>query len=68
MQAFIKRFPQVHQYTAWNEPDFIYLRVGHNPSLAAAYYNQLCYASMGHHNTVLAGDMFMPAPQLGCLP
>jgi hypothetical protein len=65
VNAFIKRFPQVHQYTAWNEPDFTYLSVGHNPSLAAAYFNQLSYASMGRHNTILAGDMFMPAPQLG---
>jgi len=65
VQAFIKRFPQVHQYTAWNEPDFVYLSLGRNPTLAAQYFNQLAYASMGHHNTILAGDMFMPAPQLG---
>lgn len=66
VKAFIKRFPQVHQYTAWNEPDFIHLpAVGDHPALAAAYFNQLAFASMGHHNTVLAGDMFMPAPQLG---
>jgi hypothetical protein len=66
VRAFIRRFPTVHQFTAWNEPDFIYLpQIARNPSLAASYYNQLCYASIGHHNTVLAGDMFMPAPQLG---
>jgi hypothetical protein len=66
VRAFIKRFPTVHQFTAWNEPDFIYLpQIANHPSLAAAYYNQLVFASMGHHNTVLAGDMFMPAPQLG---
>jgi hypothetical protein len=65
VRAFIKRFPTVHQFTAWNEPDFIYLpQIAQHPSLAAAYYNQLVFASMGHHNTVLAGDMFMPAPQL----
>jgi Glycosyl hydrolase catalytic core len=63
VQAFIKRFPQVKQYTAWNEPDFTYVNLARNPQLAASYFNQLAYAC--HHCTILAGDMFMPAPQLG---
>jgi hypothetical protein len=65
IRAFIKRFPQVHQYTAWNEPDFQYLSIARNPWLAAQYFNQLVFASRGHHNTILAGDMFMPAAQMG---
>ncbi len=65
VHAFMKRFPQVHQFTAWNEPDFPYVKLAHDPRLAAQFYNQLVFASMGHHNTVVAGDMFMPAPQLG---
>jgi hypothetical protein len=64
VRAFVKRFPQVHQYTAWNEPDFIYLSLARNPRLAAQYFNQLAFTCRGHC-TVLAGDMFMPAPQLG---
>jgi len=62
VRAFIKRFPQVHQFTAWNEPDFIYLPLSRNPWLAAQYFNQLAFTC--RHCTVLAGDMFMPAPQL----
>jgi hypothetical protein len=65
VRAFLKRFPQVHQYTAWNEPDFPWLSIARNPWLAAQYFNQLVFASRGKHNMILAGDMFMPAPQLG---
>jgi hypothetical protein len=65
VRAFIKRFPQVDQYTAWNEPDFQYLSIARNPWLAAQYFNQLVFVSRGRHFTILAGDMFMPAPQLG---
>lgn len=65
VRAFIKRFPQVHQYTAWNEPDFPYVNLVRSPWLAAQYFNQLVFATAGHHDTVLAGDMFQAAPQLG---
>jgi hypothetical protein len=64
VRAFIKRFPQVHQYTAWNEPDFPYVALARNPRLAAQFFNQLVFTTRGRHFTIVAGDMFMPAPQL----
>ncbi len=63
IEAFIKRFPQVKQYTPWNEPDWVYRSLGHKPGLAASYFNALVRHCK--HCTVLAGDLYLPAKQLG---
>jgi hypothetical protein len=62
VRAFIHRFPSVRRYTAWNEPDFPYTRLGHDPTLAAAFFNTLVRSCRGC--LVIAGDLFMPAAQL----
>ncbi len=60
VKAFLKAFPQVKYYTAWNEPDFSYRSLARKPALAANYFNTL-YELCGHHCTVLAGDVYLPA-------
>jgi hypothetical protein len=62
VRAFIRRFPWVKQYTAWNEPDLIWTPLGQNPGWAAAFFNTLVYNC--HRCTVVAGDVFMPASTL----
>ncbi len=59
VQAFLKDFPQVKDYTAWNEPDFSYRTLARNPALAANYFNTLY--TLCHGCTVLAGDVYLPA-------
>ena len=59
VKAFLKAFPQVKTYTAWNEPDFSYRHLARTPSLAANYFNALF--EMCSHCTVLAGDVYLPA-------
>jgi hypothetical protein len=61
---FLKQYPRVHNYTAWNEPDWIYLSLAHNPRLAASYFNELT-TLCGRHCTVAAGDAYLPTPALG---
>lgn len=63
VKAFIHDFPQVKIYTAWNEPDWVYRSLSRQPGLAAAYFNAL--VSSCHRCTVVAGDLYLPAPQLG---
>lgn len=63
VEAFVHKFPQVKQYTAWNEPDWIYRSLSRNPLLAAAFFNALVRHCP--HCTVLAGDLYLPTPQLG---
>ncbi len=58
VKAFLKDFPQITQYTAWNEPDFSYRTLARNPALAANYFNALY--EMCRHCTVLAGDVYLP--------
>ena len=58
VKAFLKDFPQLHTFTAWNEPDFVYRTLAHNPGLAANYFNALF--DLCHHCTVLAGDVYLP--------
>ena len=58
VQAFLKGFPQLHTFTAWNEPDFVYRSLAHHPGLAAAYFNALF--ELCHNCTVLAGDVYLP--------
>jgi hypothetical protein len=62
VKAFIRMFPQVRRYTAWNEPDWRSGPVARHPQLAAAYFNVLRAACRGC--IVLAGDVFLPAEQL----
>ncbi|MBV9802044.1 MAG: hypothetical protein JO130_02575 [Solirubrobacterales bacterium] len=59
VKAFLKDFPQITDYTAWNEPDFSYRTLARNPALAANYFNALY--TLCHHCTVLAGDVYLPA-------
>jgi hypothetical protein len=59
VKAFLKDFPQIKTFTAWNEPDFSYRKLAREPSLAANYFNALF--EMCSHCTVLAGDLYLPA-------
>ncbi len=59
VKAFLKDFPQIKTYTAWNEPDFSYRKLAREPTLAANYFNALY--EMCRHCTVLAGDVYLPA-------
>jgi hypothetical protein len=56
--AFLKRFKQVKDYTAWNEPDFSWRRLARMPQLAAGYFNALY--NMCHGCTIAAGDLYLP--------
>ena len=64
IRAFFKAVPQVKTYTPWNEPDWVYRpRLANNPALAASYYNAMIRYC--HGCTVVAGDVYLPTPQLG---
>ena len=64
VKKFMHDFPTVNNYTAWNEPDWIYRPpLARHPGLAAAYFNAL--ARYCHHCTVAAGDVYLPGRQLG---
>jgi hypothetical protein len=63
VRAFIRLFPTVKRYTPWNEPDWVYRHLSREPLLAAALYNALVRSCAGC--VVLAGDVYLPAPQLG---
>ena len=64
IRAFLKAVPQVKVYTAWNEPDWIYRPgLANHPALAASYFNVL--VRYCHGCTVVAGDLYLPAAQLG---
>ena len=58
VSAFLKQFPQIQYYTAWNEPDFSYRRLAREPTLAAGYFNTL--VELCRRCTVLAGDVYLP--------
>jgi hypothetical protein len=64
VQAFLRRFPQVKRFTAWDEPDWIYRpRLARRPRLAAGYFNALVGAC--HFRCkVLAGDVYEGAGRL----
>lgn len=64
VRAFVRDFPTVKQYIAWNEPDWNYRRLSRNPRLAAEYYNALVQAC-GRGCTVAAGDVYLDAGHLG---
>lgn len=63
IKAFLHAVPSVHVYTPWNEPDWIYRRLSKEPRLAAAYFNTL--VRWCHPCTIVAGDLYLPAAQLG---
>jgi hypothetical protein len=64
IKAFLHDFPQVKTYTPWNEPDWIYRpALADNPKLAADYFNVLI--RWCRHCTIVAGDVYLPANQLG---
>jgi Glycosyl hydrolase catalytic core len=63
VQAFMRRFPTVKRFTAWNEPDWVYRSISRHPLLAASFFNTLVQHC--RHCTILAGDLYLPAQQLG---
>lgn len=63
VRAFIRDFPSVRTYTAWNEPDWIYRSLSRNPRLAASYFNAMVQACRGC--TIVAGDLYRTADALG---
>jgi hypothetical protein len=63
IKAFLHDVPSVKVYAPWNEPDWVYRpKLAGNPRLAASYFNAL--ARWCKHCTVVAGDLYLPAPQL----
>jgi hypothetical protein len=63
VQKFLRTFPSVRNYTAWNEPDWIYRTLSRNPAQAAAYFNTLTV--LCRSCTIAAGDLYLPVPHLG---
>jgi hypothetical protein len=64
IRAFLRAVPKVKVYTPWNEPDWVYRPgLANNPALAASYFNVL--VRYCHGCTIVAGDLYLPAPQLG---
>ncbi len=64
IRAFIRDFPKVKTYTPWNEPDWVYRPgLAKNPGLAAAYFNAMVQNCK--HCAIAAGDLYLPAAQLG---
>lgn len=58
VKRFLRRFPEISNYTAWNEPDFSWRRLARDPALAANYFNALDLLCL--RCTVLAGDVYLP--------
>jgi hypothetical protein len=64
IKAFLRAVPQVTVYSPWNEPDWIYRPgLANHPALAASYFNVL--HSNCHRCAIVAGDLYLPASQLG---
>lgn len=64
IKAFVRDFPTVKQYIAWNEPDWNYRSLSRQPLLAAAYYNAMVQ-TCGKGCTVAAGELYLDARHLG---
>jgi hypothetical protein len=63
IKTFIRDFPQVKTYAAWNEPDWVFRpKLARNPRLAAAYFNALHQACP--RCTDVAGEVYLPTGQL----
>lgn len=58
VKAFLRRFPKIKDYTAWNEPDFSWRPLARDPALAANYFNALW--KLCRRCTVIAGDVYLP--------
>jgi Glycosyl hydrolase catalytic core len=58
VKAFIRDFPSVKLYTAWNEPDWIYRSLSRNPKLAAQFFNALYQVCQ--RCTIAAGELYRP--------
>ena len=58
VRTFLRRFPKIKSYTAWNEPDFSWRPLARDPALAANYFNALY--KLCRRCTVLAGDVYLP--------
>jgi|SRR5579862_3296127 len=64
IKAFLHDVPSVKDYSAWNEPDWVYRPgIAKHPKVAASYFNALI--RWCHHCTVVAGEVYLPASQLG---
>ncbi len=64
IRAFIRDFPKVKTYAAWNEPDWVFRpKLADNPRLAASYFNALVQDC--RHCTDVAGEVYLPANLLG---
>lgn len=61
VRAFIKDFPKVKLYTAWNEPDWVFRSLSKKPALAASYFNALVRYCKGC--TVAAGELYRNVKQ-----
>jgi polysaccharide biosynthesis protein PslG len=59
VKTFLRRFPKIRNYTAWNEPDFSWRPLARNPALAANYFNAMW--KLCRRCTVIAGDVYLPA-------
>jgi hypothetical protein len=61
VSEFISKFPVVHYYTSWNEPNLNgYQPTASRPRVAGLYYvvaNRLCNRIKGANCTVLAGEL-----------
>lgn len=62
VDAFLHRYPWIKEYTAWNEPDWIYISLSRHPQLAAGYFNVLSRDC--RRCTVAAGELYTQASQL----
>jgi hypothetical protein len=59
VKAFMRAVPQVKIYSPWDEPDWVYLPLSHEPRLAAAFFNVMVQNCKGC--TILAGEFYLPA-------
>lgn len=59
VKAFMRDFPKVRTYAAWNEPDWIYrAALANNPGRAASFFNALHQDCPGC--TDVAGEVYLP--------
>src|SRR5258708_2261665 len=47
VKAFIRDFPTIKLYTAWNEPDWVFRSLSRKPTLAANFFNALVRSCHG---------------------
>jgi Glycosyl hydrolase catalytic core len=59
VKAFMRAVPKVKIYSPWDEPDWVYLPLSHEPGLAASFYNTMVQNCK--RCTILAGEFYLPA-------